>query len=325
MHRNARLTHWGRQELARRIEAGTPVGDRGAADERVSRRPSTSGGAAAQADPTASGGWTARAGRTGPERGPAARSNAKILEPAAQQEARPGPHRRVASACRPRRCIAVLVRNRSAPAGVDGPADRAGSIRRYEHDRPGDLVHVDIKKLGKVPPGGGWRVHGRGRLRHQCHERTAASATRYVHSAVDDHSRLAYSEIHDDERKPRPPSGSGSELGRSSPTTASPCNEVLTDNGCCYRSSRLASRSSSPAASATAAPGPTDPRPTARSNASTAPCSRNGPTSAPTAQKPNDGDASTAGCTPTTITAATPPSAANPPITRVNNLPGHYN
>lgn len=67
---------------------------------------------------------------------------------------------------------------------------------RYERDRPGELIHIDVKKLGRIPDGGGWRAHGRG---------TRPGATRaigydYVHSAIDDHSRLAYSEIHPDER-----------------------------------------------------------------------------------------------------------------------------
>ncbi len=35
-------------------------------------------------------------------------------------------------------------------------------IRRFEMSRPGELVHVDIKKLGRIPKGGGWRAHGRG-------------------------------------------------------------------------------------------------------------------------------------------------------------------
>ena len=67
-------------------------------------------------------------------------------------------------------------------------------IRRYEHARPGDLVHVDIKKLGRIPDGGGWRVHGRGRAGSR--QRVGYA---YVHSAVDDHSRVAYSEVLNDE------------------------------------------------------------------------------------------------------------------------------
>lgn len=66
---------------------------------------------------------------------------------------------------------------------------------RYEKQRPGDLVHVDVKKLGKIPDGGGWRAHGRSEQ-----VRGRGIGYDYVHSMVDDHSRLAYSEIHDDER-----------------------------------------------------------------------------------------------------------------------------
>lgn len=66
---------------------------------------------------------------------------------------------------------------------------------RYERSRPGELVHVDVKKLGKIPDGGGWRAHGRaGTVRSQ------GVGYDYVHAMVDDHSRLAYGEIHDDER-----------------------------------------------------------------------------------------------------------------------------
>jgi transposase InsO family protein len=73
-------------------------------------------------------------------------------------------------------------------------------IRRYEHPAPGDLIHVDVKKLGVIPPGGGWRVHGRGSEEHR-QQRRAGRARGYdkVHSAVDDHSRLAYSEVLPDE------------------------------------------------------------------------------------------------------------------------------
>lgn len=69
------------------------------------------------------------------------------------------------------------------------------SAERYEYDAPGGLVHIDVKKLGKIPDGGGHRVHGRGEK-----VRGRGNGYDFVHSAVDDHSRLAYSEIHDDER-----------------------------------------------------------------------------------------------------------------------------
>ncbi|MFC8789639.1 leucine zipper domain-containing protein [Streptomyces cinereoruber] len=68
-------------------------------------------------------------------------------------------------------------------------------IRRYERDRPGELVHVDVKKLGRIPDGGGHKALGR-----QAGRPIRGMGFDYVHSAVDDHSRLAYSEIHPDEK-----------------------------------------------------------------------------------------------------------------------------
>lgn len=69
------------------------------------------------------------------------------------------------------------------------------SQNRYEHTTPGAMIHVDVKKLGKIPPGGGWRLHGR---KEQARGRGIGYD--YVHTAIDDHTRLAYSEIHDDEK-----------------------------------------------------------------------------------------------------------------------------
>jgi transposase InsO family protein/transposase len=72
---------------------------------------------------------------------------------------------------------------------------RRHSDRRYEHDRPGSLLHVDVKKLGKIPPGGGHRAHGRSE-----DVRGRGLGWDFVHVAVDDHSRLAYAEVLSDER-----------------------------------------------------------------------------------------------------------------------------
>jgi transposase InsO family protein len=77
---------------------------------------------------------------------------------------------------------------------LDRPSGRV--IRRYERSRPGELVHVDTKKLGRIPDGGGWRAHGR---EQRPHDRRRRVGFEFVHSMVDDHSRLAYSEIHDRE------------------------------------------------------------------------------------------------------------------------------
>ena len=70
---------------------------------------------------------------------------------------------------------------------------------RYERERPGELVHMDVKKLGRIPDGGGWKAHGRasGSIRR---DRSTKVGYDFVHSLVDDHSRLAYSEVLADER-----------------------------------------------------------------------------------------------------------------------------
>jgi transposase InsO family protein len=72
---------------------------------------------------------------------------------------------------------------------------------RYEHARPGAMIHVDVKKLGRVPPGGGWRLHGRDAAVSVAnrHKRVKIGYD-YVHTAIDDHTRLAYSEALPDEK-----------------------------------------------------------------------------------------------------------------------------
>ena len=70
---------------------------------------------------------------------------------------------------------------------------------RYERSRPGELVHMDVKKLARIPDGGGWRAHGRA-AGSTSRDRATRVGYDYVHSRVDDHSRLAYSEVLTDER-----------------------------------------------------------------------------------------------------------------------------
>lgn len=74
---------------------------------------------------------------------------------------------------------------------------RRASSRRYEHTYPGSLVHVDVKKLGRIPDGGGWRVHGRDGA-----PRGTKVGYDFVHVMIDDYSRVVYAEILDDERGP---------------------------------------------------------------------------------------------------------------------------
>jgi transposase InsO family protein len=110
-------------------------------------------------------------------------------------------------------------------------------IRRYEHPAPDDMVHVDIKKLGRIPDGGGWKIHGR-TIGNQNNNRSRPGYA-YLHNAVDDHSRLAYSEILGDERKE-----TAAEFWARANTYFTEAGitvrRVLTDNGSCYRSKDFA-------------------------------------------------------------------------------------
>jgi transposase InsO family protein len=118
-------------------------------------------------------------------------------------------------------------------------------VRRYEHPAPGDLIHVDIKKLGNIPDGGGHKIHGRATGRRN-NTRSApvpnnGTSTRsklgysYLHNAVDDHSRLAYTEILPDETK-QTAVAFWHRAQAFFTTTGITITRVLTDNGACYRS-----------------------------------------------------------------------------------------
>jgi len=76
---------------------------------------------------------------------------------------------------------------------------RRHSERRYEREAPGELLHVDVMKLGRIPDGGGWRVHGRDATVDHRHKPVPIGFD-YVHVAIDDHTRLAYVEVLPDER-----------------------------------------------------------------------------------------------------------------------------
>ena len=112
-------------------------------------------------------------------------------------------------------------------------------IRRITMSRPGELVHLDIKKLGRIPRGGGWRVHGRAARPSTHRTRVARIGYAYVHSAIDAYSRLAYSEVLDDEQ-------AVTAIGfweRARSFFAAhdiTVERILTDNGSCYRSRAFA-------------------------------------------------------------------------------------
>jgi transposase InsO family protein len=141
----------------------------------------------------------------------------------------------------PARTVSRVLRRHQAPYlrecdPLTGEVIRSSKTTavRYERDRPGELVHMDVKKVGKIPAGGGWKAHGR-----QMGSTAAAKKARigydYVHSLVDDHSRLAYSEILPDEKGPT----CGAFLRRAAAHFEehgiSRIERVLTDNHFSYR------------------------------------------------------------------------------------------
>ena len=196
MHGNARLTPLGRLTMVLRIESGRPVAHV-AAEMGISR-------------PTAYKWWrrwqdVGEAGlvdrssrpRSCPHQTPP-EVEAAIVE--LRQVLKQGPARIGGQLGVPastvHRVLCRLGLNRLA--WMDRPTGQV--IRRIHTDHPGELVHIDVKKLGRIPDGGGWRVHGRAAVRVGRDQRSRGMS--YVHSAIDAHSRLAFSEIHDDERGP---------------------------------------------------------------------------------------------------------------------------
>ena len=232
MHANARLTPIGRLTMVMRIEAGRPVAHV-AAEMGISR-------------PTAYKWWHRwdEFGAVGlVDRSSRPRScphqTSKETEGQIEELRRTlklGParigYRLGVPASTVHRVLIRLGINRLS--WMDRPTGQV--IRRYEREHTGELVHVDIKKLGKIPDGGGWKFLGRtAGKRHNNGGGDKRVGYAFIHSAVDDHSRLAYSEILGDERKNtaaafwnRAAAWFG-ELGIT-------IEEVLTDNGGCYRS-----------------------------------------------------------------------------------------
>src|SRR5689334_9175893 len=106
----------------------------------------------------------------------------------------------------PARTVSRILRRHQMPYlrqcdPMTGEVIRASKVtaRRYERERPGDLVHMDVKKLGRIHDGGGWKAHGREHGQTGAQKR-AKIGYDYLHSLVDDHSRYAYTEILPDEK-----------------------------------------------------------------------------------------------------------------------------
>ena len=199
-HGNARLTVHGRLLIVQRYRAGWPKAHIAAA-MGVSRkcvrvwieRFNTEGDA----------GLRDRSSRphSTPTRTPA-QVEARIIE--LRRRERRGPEWIGAELGVPARTVSRVLSRHGLPGlavldPITGQVIRASKATavRYEKERPGELVHMDVKKLGRIPDGGGWRVHGKGNVVGDRHN---GSGYDYVHSLVDDHSRLAYTEVLPDEK-----------------------------------------------------------------------------------------------------------------------------
>ena len=202
-HASARTTFHGRLLMVRRREAGWPVAHIAAA-MGVSRKCVKT-----WVDRFASDGEAGLYDRSSrPHRMPTrtpAELEQRIVE--LRRRERRGPDWIGAELGVPARTVSrVLARHRvprlASLDPITGEVIRASkhTTVRYERERPGELVHMDVKKLGRIPDGGGWRAHGRGAGGNS--DGKNGTGFDYVHSLVDDHSRLAYSEILTDEKGP---------------------------------------------------------------------------------------------------------------------------
>ena len=113
--------------------------------------------------------------------------------------------------------------------------DRATStepVHRYQREHPGGLIHVDVKKISGIPDGGGWKLHGRG---NDNYKRSHQVGYRYIHTAIDDRTRLAYSEILTNEQAITA-AGFWTRAAAWFRAHGINCDRVITDNGSCYKS-----------------------------------------------------------------------------------------
>lgn len=118
-------------------------------------------------------------------------------------------------------------------------------VVRYEHASPGDMIHVDVKKLGRIPDGGGWRAHGMDSEQFRAARRAKAKQPKqktgrigyiYMHSAMDDNSRLTYTEELPDEKGVTAAAFWLRAVAFFKAHGITKIHRVLTDNGSCYRS-----------------------------------------------------------------------------------------
>lgn len=239
-HRNARLTFHGRRLLVGRVrEQGMPVA-------HVAKAMGISRQCAhrwvARFDAEGEAGLRDRSSR--PRRTPSRTSpqvEARVL--AARVALRQGQDRLGPELGVPARTVSRILRRHQVPRlcecdPLTGAVIRASkkTAVRYERDRPGELVHMDVKKIGRIPDGGGWRAHGR-QMGSSSAKKKARIGYDYVHALVDDHSRYAYAEILDDETAPTCAAFFARAVAAFTAAGISTIEAVMTDNHWSYTKS----------------------------------------------------------------------------------------
>lgn len=235
-HANARLNAYGRWLLVQRVRVqGRPVA-------HVARELGISRQCAhrwvARFDAQGPAGLIERPSR--PHHCPRRTSEERVAAVlAARARTRRGPDELARLTGVPARTVSRILRRAQVPYlwqcdPVTGEPIRASKTTavRYERDHPGDLVHIDVKKLGRIPAGGGWKLHGRQAGDTGAHKR-ARIGFDYIHSAVDDHSRVAYSEVLPDEKGTTCAGFTARALAHFAAAGA-PVRAILTDNHWSY-------------------------------------------------------------------------------------------
>lgn len=196
-----RLSPFGRALIVERVAAGRPVAHV-AAELGVSRQTAYRWVHRFRVHGVAGLSDRSSRPRYSPRRTSAAREQA-VLD--ARRRLRQGPLRLSAATGVPPRTVSRILKRHGVPPlawcdPLTGDLIRASraTSNRYERERPGELIHIDVKKLGRIPDGGGWRSLGREAANVGGRKNTRIGFD-YIHAVIDDHSRLAYAEIHDDE------------------------------------------------------------------------------------------------------------------------------
>lgn len=140
------------------------------------------------------------------------------------------------------RLLAQLGLNRRRFIDPNGESNR--EPRKIIAKHPGHMVHIDVKKTGRIPDGGGWRVHGKGSDAAKAVDRMKKRGVKagyvFLHSAIDAYSRLAYTAALPDEKAVT----AIAFLDRARTWFAAhgitQIERIITDNGACYRANAFA-------------------------------------------------------------------------------------